>query len=293
MTTTTDTELPHVETDGDLVHMVIVKWGTATIAERAPSGDIVIYREHWDADSFERTTAARTRLLIAHDPAHAAGILTRIEPTTRGLEGWGHLVGSRSAKENVRAQIREGLTSEASVGFANSDADLWARATTRNGLPSVTRRGARVKEASLVWQGAVPGSRVLSVTRPASSPIENPALIEAEHAVRSGIGGRLRLDKQISDHAEQAEQRAILDEADRLIAAGERWRTSTTTITDTQPSAKVLSILSAQHQRHQNLSSWDERMRQLLDHRPTDQAGWDQWQRRHAALMDEKFPTRR
>ncbi len=190
-TTAAEMPLPRVELEADDVHVLITAWGTATVGDRAPDGTVMLYREQWDADSFEPVTATRTRLLVAHDAARAVGVLTTIKPTDAGLEGWGRLVGSTSAKAHTRELVREGLHSAASVAFTpNNDHDIWTRPTTRNGLPTVTRRGARVREASLVWQGAVPGSRVLEIAKPPTPPPVNPILDEADRVVHGGYGAR-------------------------------------------------------------------------------------------------------
>ncbi|GEK20994.1 hypothetical protein [Cellulomonas xylanilytica] len=293
-TTAAEMPLPRVELEADDVHVLITAWGTATVGDRAPDGTVMLYREQWDADSFEPVTATRTRLLVAHDAARAVGVLTTIKPTDAGLEGWGRLVGSTSAKAHTRELVREGLHSAASVAFTpNNDHDIWTRPTTRNGLPTVTRRGARVREASLVWQGAVPGSRVLEIAKPPTPPPVNPILDEADRVVHGGYGARFILDKQIADHQEQERRREILAEADRLAAAGERWQqyVQPADIGTTEPSPRIRSIIDAQHGMHRAAATWDQRMAELLDHRPRDQRGWDRWQREYDRLMREKYPT--
>ena len=93
----------------------------------------------------------------------------------------------------------------------------------RNGLARVVRRGARLKEVSLVDQAGVVGSSVESITAPGTGPstATAAALAEAEDAARgTGVAARQRIDQQ-------AEAALAWAEADALVAAANAGRSST------------------------------------------------------------------
>lgn len=217
MSVTTDTPIV-VDSDGVAIEVLAVKFGESPFVERIPSGDLIAYREAWDEQSVV-TPTTRVRLLTYHDRSRPVGWLDRFWTERDGLHASGTLVGGASKLDELRALVASGLAADVSVGFVpDPEQDEWRAPQQRNGLAAVRRRGARLREVSVVDLAGIPGSRVLQIRtpRPGPSAATLTALDDAERVIKSGPVHRQRID-------EQATVALLLAEADQLVAAGQRW----------------------------------------------------------------------
>lgn len=285
---TTETAVPTVDRIGTVVELVAVKYGTSPIAERAPDGTLVAFEETWDPDSVTLPTpGTKVRLLTYHDRRRPIGWLDHFTAHPDGIHATGRLSGSTAHLDQLRALAADGLLSDVSIAFSpNIDTDVWSAPRAKNGLARVLRRRATIREVSLVDQAALAGSRLLAITQPATTPVDNPALREFDATIRSGYGGRVRLDEQIANDAERRRRLEVLAESDRLAAEGERWKHLTAAPgPDPEPTALALAVLDGQRERAR---TWEEREATLLATRPADIAR-TRWLDDYNALMREKY----
>lgn len=220
MSTTT---LPAVDRIGTVVDIVAVAWSTTPVAFRGPDNEVIAFTETWDRDSITLPPAgSKIRLLSYHDRRRPIGWLDRFHLEDDGLHATGRLIGSTTNLDQLREVAAAGLLADVSIGFSPSiDDDEWHPPQRRNGLASVTRRHAIIREVSLVDAAALPGSRVLTIRQPTTtSSVDAAALREADTAVTTGIGARMTATRRMDD---DLNRREILAEADAAVAAGERW----------------------------------------------------------------------
>jgi HK97 family phage prohead protease len=203
-------------------------------------------------------------LLKYHELRSPIGVLTEFRVEPEGLTATGKLVGSKSAREHVRALVGEGLLSAASLGFrANVDKDVWQPPAQKNGLAAVLRREATIGEVSAVYAAALAGSRVLRISN--SNAAETPkvrgwdpadpliaeadALLDAaalahEESLRTLaladdlVASQRALDAELAEREQRAEVRRVLaerreddrthglDPARAVVPAARTWRRS-------------------------------------------------------------------
>ncbi len=153
-----------VEGSARILRGLAVPFGVPTVvADRLPDGAILLSRESWDAESFVGLDAS-VPLLTGHDTTRPLGRIDRMWIGPTGLEIEGTLVGSASELDGTRERVGAGVLAALSIGFINNDRlDRWTKPTSRSGLPSVLRRGARVREISLVLWPAFDGAKVTGI----------------------------------------------------------------------------------------------------------------------------------
>lgn len=273
---------PTVEHDGTHLRLLAIAFGTSTIVERSPDG-FVAYRETWDPDSVAPVKLP-LRLLIAHDRRMPVGWLESVDVEPDGIWMNGRLVGSPEALTSVRALAAEELRSAVSIGFhANPELDQWAKPEAVGGLATVTRRGARLIEASLVDVAAITGSRLAAITvrAPGLSPASKATLAAIPKPSEKVLAYRRQAAfDQIRREVAAAPPRQptaaeLLTEATQLVAAGQRWRT---------PAPAPRPAVPAVH-----APGWDERWHALLAREPSLSA-WHarrSWEGELAALLAE------
>lgn len=244
-----------VDADGKSIEVLAVRYGESPFVERIPTGELVAYREAWDADSVV-TPTTRVRLLTYHDRSRPIGWLDRFWSAPDGLHASGQLVGGAAKLDELRAIVASGLAADVSVGFVpDPELDQWSPPQRRNGLAAVRRRGAKLREVSVVDLAGIPGSKVLSIRapRPGPSSVTTSALAEAEAAARgTGVAARQRIDRQ-------AEAALALHEADQLVEAGQRWR-QLDQADDVEPAPAPTPQLADGRTWQQRLDDEDERL---------------------------------
>ena len=134
-----------------------VPFGSPTlIAELDENGRRRIYLEEFDARSFA-DMPARLPLVRQHDRSRPLS-WARLEPRADGVHANLEPIDGSQASADATAEVRAGVTLGLSVGFiADPDADEITK--ERLGMvPRILRRGATLKELSLVDRGAYPGA---------------------------------------------------------------------------------------------------------------------------------------
>lgn len=150
------------------------------VADRGPDGTVIVFRERWDRNSIELTPNAVMPLLTSHDDSRPVGIVDRLAHTPRGLRLEATLVGSDGEVQGIARRARAGVMAGLSVGFLTSTRlDQWTAPTTPGGLPTVLRRAAVVREASIVVWPALEGAHIEQVDEP--DLVNRSAVLIAEH----------------------------------------------------------------------------------------------------------------
>lgn len=167
----------------------------------------VIYFERWDKSSFD-SLPSRIPLLRGHDVRAPVGWVESLWKRDDGLDGEARLVGSPEEIRNLTALIGADLLSGASIGFSpDGKRDVWSRGGRNDRPPQVTRRGARIHEASLVLEAAYRDARVTEVRGLTVAEAERR---EAHRKVDDEFR-QYKLDRK-------AETRKLLRDAELLVA---------------------------------------------------------------------------
>lgn len=186
---TDETRVIEVEQDGTVVFGKLVPFDVPSIvASHSPSGKLIVYREVWDRHSLTLPSGP-VPLLQSHKDDHPIGRIAAgglwIEPDGVMIEA--RLSGSASELEGIRNRVRDDVMAGLSIGFiGDKSADVWSAPTTAGGLPTVLRRGATIREGSLVVWPALTGaavSRVATRTRAQSDSDLLLTKIRVERAV--------------------------------------------------------------------------------------------------------------
>jgi phage head maturation protease len=212
-----------VAAEPSILAMRLVPFGAPQLVADYIDGRSVIYFEEWDAHSFG-PTPERLPLLRSHDSTRPIGWLEHMSLKSDGLDGEARLVGSSAEIANTRELIRADLLSNVSIGFVpNSVEDLWMRGGRRDRPPTVKRRGARLREVSLVLEAALTGARV--------SEVRSYTVAEAErreqHRQRDEEFRQYKLERRAEADAFNADLERFLVEADeRGLAFAAPMRTT-------------------------------------------------------------------
>jgi phage head maturation protease len=176
----------HVEADGKYLRGVAVPWGQkVALVSPVPKAGRIAHIETFDNQSVDGVGGLfGTPFLLSHDSTRPTGRILASRSTDRGLEIEVELLGSAQELESLRARAAGGVLAHMSVGFIpNHAADLWAKPTARSeGLPTVTRRGARIREVSLVLWPAFSLARVLGIHARSAAAEARKASSDAEIA---------------------------------------------------------------------------------------------------------------
>ncbi|HKE72472.1 MAG TPA: HK97 family phage prohead protease [Acidimicrobiales bacterium] len=175
-----------VEGSAKILRGTLVPYGRpALIADRDGAGKLMIYRERWDADSAAIPTEL-VPLLQTHDDSRPIGKVTRLWSDASGLQLEAELVGSSSEIDGLRERIGHGVLTGLSVGFfSDGTADQWEAASRPGGVPTVLRRRAQVREASLCVWPAYDKARVTALRNRTEQQAASDQLV-AEHRERRG-----------------------------------------------------------------------------------------------------------
>jgi HK97 family phage prohead protease len=156
-----------VETDGRVLHGTLIPYDRPSlVADRDGDGNVRVYAEKWD----DRSTVlpdGPIPLLTSHDETRPVGRIAAggLWHERDGLHIEAALSGSSSEIEGIRARAADGVMAGLSVGFLSGKRDdIWTAPSTAGGVPTVLRRNAILREASLVIWPALSGAGVHRVT---------------------------------------------------------------------------------------------------------------------------------
>lgn len=206
-----------VEGTAKILRGVAVPYGKPTVVgDRDPSGNVVVYRERFDKHSVAAIPRTMIPLLQSHDETRPIGKVTSMWHADTGLQLEAELVGSSSEIESVREKVGHGVMSSLSIGFySDPSLDVWEQATTPGALPSVTRRGVKIRECSLVIWPAYPQARITALRNRTERQLESDKII-GEHRARKEAE-RAELDRFIAE--QRAERQRRHEESERIKAA--------------------------------------------------------------------------
>jgi HK97 family phage prohead protease len=156
-----------VEEDGAILRGVAVPFRrhAVVLGPGKHGAGLVAHKETFDSESIVGVGAlAGTPFLIGHDVNRPHGAIQSSRSTERGLEVEVRLLGSDSELQSFRRRAEGGVLSGLSIGFVpNRRADIW-QPPDETGLPTVLRRGARLRELSAVVFPAFEDARVMGIT---------------------------------------------------------------------------------------------------------------------------------
>lgn len=172
-----------VEGSARIVRGVLIPYNRPTIVgDRLSDGSTMFYEERFDQASCIMPTTA-IPLLQSHDESRPVGKVKRMWHDDSGLQIEAELVGSSNEIDGLRERIGHNLLTGLSVGFiCDPKSDDWRQATTPGKLPRVTRRGARIREASLVLWPAYSDARVTAIRNRTEMQRQSDQLIAEYHA---------------------------------------------------------------------------------------------------------------
>jgi HK97 family phage prohead protease len=129
-------------------------------------GQAIAHREKFDAESIAHVGAMYGRpILMSHDETRPIGRILSTQSTERGLEVTGELIGADVELESIRKRAAGGILSHVSIGFIpNRRLDRWEK-PDGSGLPLVRRRGAVVREISVVLWPAYDNAKIIAITQ--------------------------------------------------------------------------------------------------------------------------------
>lgn len=156
-----------VEADGRVLHGVAIPYERPSlVADRGRDGNVRVYAETWD-DASMQLPAGPIPLLVSHDETRPCGKVGTgaLWHERDGLHVEARLSGSSSEVEGIVARCRDQIMAGLSVGFLGGGRDdIWTAPATPGGVPGVRRRGAMLRELSLVVWPALTGAGVHRVT---------------------------------------------------------------------------------------------------------------------------------
>jgi HK97 family phage prohead protease len=164
-----------VEEDGAILRGVAVPFRrqAVVLGPGKRGAGLVAHKETFDAESILGVGAlAGTPFLIGHDVNRPHGAIQSSRSTDRGLEVEVRLMGSDSELQSFRRRAEGGVLSGLSIGFVPSrKRDIWLP-PDETGLPTVLRRGARLRELSAVVFPAFEDARVVGITVRTAAAVE-------------------------------------------------------------------------------------------------------------------------
>jgi HK97 family phage prohead protease len=154
-----------IEPDGRIIRGVALPYGeVAYVIGPGRRGEVMAHGEKFDQESIAHVGSMFGRpILLSHDESRPIGRVLSTRSTAAGLEVEGELLGAAVELESIRARAAGGILSHFSIGFIpNRKLDVWEK-PDRSGLPLVRRRGAVVREISLVLWPAYDSARVQGI----------------------------------------------------------------------------------------------------------------------------------
>lgn len=178
-----------------------LRWGEeAVIREADGRGDVIVYRETFDSESFD-SIPPRVPLQRFHYGSEPIGWAT-LAVGPDGLLGTAELIDTVRARDS-EAEIRAELASRASISFQiDPKRDVWKSPPRgrAGALPSVLRRNVTLREVSIVGQGAYPSAHV---------ELFDPAHEAHKASERELAPMRAQLDREAAER--RAMSRALMD----------------------------------------------------------------------------------
>jgi HK97 family phage prohead protease len=170
-----------IEEGGRILRAIAVPYGAETVViGPGRRGEAMAHRESFDAESILHVGALFGKpLLVGHDQTRPTGRVLSSRSTERGLEIEAELLGSDQELESIRRRAAGGVLSHLSIGFLpDRKRDIWHKPDA-TGLPLVLRRGAQVREVSLVLWPAFDGARVLGIHARTAAAVARKASSDA------------------------------------------------------------------------------------------------------------------
>jgi HK97 family phage prohead protease len=170
-----------IEPDGRIIRALALPYHeVAYVIGPGRRGEQIAHRERFDEQSFAEIGAMFGRpILMGHDETRPVGRILSTRSTERGLEVEGELLGAAVELESIRNRAAGGILSHMSVGFIpNRKLDVWEQ-PDGSGLPLVRRRGAVVREISLVLWPAYDSAKVVGIYARTAAAVARKASSDA------------------------------------------------------------------------------------------------------------------
>jgi HK97 family phage prohead protease len=135
-----------------------VPFGQPQLVADVVDGRLLVSVEQFDRDSFA-ALPERVPLLVSHDSGQPIGwARPSLEPDALRVEA--RLEGGAAHLDHVIELVKAGLMSAMSIGFGVSADDVWTKGPSPDSPPRVLRRGAKLRDVSLVTRPAYVAARV-------------------------------------------------------------------------------------------------------------------------------------
>jgi HK97 family phage prohead protease len=170
-----------IEPDGRIIRALALPYHeVAYVIGPGRRGEQIAHRERFDEQSFAEVGAMYGKpILMGHDQTRPVGRILSTRSTERGLEIEGELRGAAVEIESIRDRAAGGILSYVSVGFVpDRRKDEW-KEPDRSGLPLVLRRGATIREISLVLWPAFSGAKVVGIYARTAAAVARKASSDA------------------------------------------------------------------------------------------------------------------
>jgi HK97 family phage prohead protease len=154
-----------IEEDGRILRAIALPYNEeAYVIGPGRRGERVAHRERFDPESIADIGSMYGRpILLSHDESRPVGRILSTRSTAAGLEVEGELLGADVELESIRKRAAGGILSHMSVGFLpNRGLDIWEKPDA-SGLPLVRRRGAVIREVSIVLWPAYDNARITGI----------------------------------------------------------------------------------------------------------------------------------
>lgn len=152
-----------LEDGGRVLRGQAVPYGESAVV---PEGGSLV-RERFDQQSLAELPE-NVPLRVGHDrQAPPVGKVVEVENRSYGLAVAARLAVANAELDSWRARWEEGLASGLSVGFTfdRKQQHEWHKPTRRGELPTVVRRGVRIRELSIVQEPAYEKARILHLAK--------------------------------------------------------------------------------------------------------------------------------
>jgi HK97 family phage prohead protease len=170
-----------IEDDGKIIRGVALPYGeVAYVIGPGRRGEVMAHGELFDQESIAHIGAMYGRpILLSHDESRPIGRILSTRSTERGLEVEGELLGAAVELESIRARAAGGILSHFSIGFIpDRRKDVWEK-PDRSGLPLVRRRGATIRELSVVLWPAYDSAKVVGIYARTAAAVARKASSDA------------------------------------------------------------------------------------------------------------------
>jgi HK97 family phage prohead protease len=137
---------------------VAVPFHQSTLVADVVDGRLMVAVESFDERSFA-TLPDKVPLLVSHDSGQPIGwAALHLEPDALRAEA--RLEGGAAHLDQVIELVKAGLMAAMSIGFTVGTDDQWSKGPTPDAPPRVLRRGAKLRDVSLVTRPAYAAAQV-------------------------------------------------------------------------------------------------------------------------------------